>query len=100
MSNAERDMSAAEPDARGIAPVPRVAIQAFCDTDDVAKAIQDAGIDRRMNKALLSVHKGGAAAAVEFFRDAPTPNLLILESTAGESAALLASLTELADYCD
>lgn len=48
-----------------IAPVPRISIQAFCEGADLAAVIQEAMADRRMNKAHVKVHMGGAAAAVE-----------------------------------
>lgn len=82
-----------------IAPVPRVAIQAFCETPEVAAAIQEAGADRRMNKAQLKVQMGGAPAAVEAYRNAPTPNVVVIESR-GDRAGLLARLDSLAEVCD
>ena len=63
-------------------PVPRISIQAFCETDGVAQPIERAGEDRRMAKAHLKVHMGGVATAIEFYQTAPTPNLIILESRA------------------
>ncbi|HEY7385646.1 MAG TPA: CtpF protein, partial [Beijerinckiaceae bacterium] len=50
---------------RVIAPVPRVTIQAFCETSDVAGVIEAAAADRRMQKAHIKVQMGGAAAALE-----------------------------------
>ena len=84
---------------RIIAPLPRVTIQAFCETPAVAEAIEAAAVDRRMQKALVKVVMGGAPAAVEAYRNAPTPNLLVLES-AGERAAILSALDTLASVCD
>ncbi|WP_265515984.1 AAA family ATPase [Nitratireductor luteus] len=80
-------------------PVPRISIQAFCETEAVANPIERAGEDRRMAKTHLKVHMGGVAGAVEFYRQAATPNLIILESRA-EPKELLASLSELAEVCD
>jgi pilus assembly protein CpaE len=34
-----------------ISPVPRISIQAFCETQEVASVVQAAMGDRRMNKA-------------------------------------------------
>ncbi|MBL8589345.1 MAG: AAA family ATPase [Methylobacteriaceae bacterium] len=87
-----------EPSAQ-IAPVPRISIQAFCEGADIAAVLQDAMADRRMNKAHMKVHMGGAAAAVEAYRNAPTPNLIIIES-AGDRATLVGQLEELAEFCD
>ena len=84
---------------QALRPVPRISIQAFCETDGVAQPIERAGEDRRMSKAHLKVHMGGVATAIEFYQTAPTPNLIILESRL-EPRELLKLLRELADYCD
>ncbi|MGB3386787.1 MAG: CpaE family protein [Pseudaminobacter sp.] len=80
-------------------PVPRISIQAFCETESIAGPIERAGEDRRMAKAHLKVHMGGVATALEFYQSAPTPNLIILESRS-EPKALLDSLRELSEVCD
>lgn len=80
-------------------PIPRISIQAFCETPEVAGAIEAAGADRRMVKAHLRVHTGGIRAAAEHYASAPTPNLVILESQLAP-AELLAELDTLADVCD
>ncbi|MGE3644895.1 MAG: CpaE family protein [Beijerinckiaceae bacterium] len=82
-----------------IAPIPRISMQAFCETPAVAEMIDDASIDRRMAKAHVKVHMGGAGAAVEAYRSAPTPNLMVLE--AGDNRdELLQHLDDLAELCD
>jgi pilus assembly protein CpaE len=90
------------PEAAGIhiGPVPRISIQAFCETPDVATVIEQASADRRMNKAFLKVQMGGAPAAVEMYRSAPTPNVIVLEFAAGDGPQLLASLDALSESCD
>src|SRR5688572_20658272 len=80
-------------------PVPRISIQAFCETDGIAQPIARAGEDRRMAKAHLKVHMGGIATAVEFYQSAPTPNLIIVESRR-EPREMLQSLQQLAECCD
>jgi pilus assembly protein CpaE len=82
-----------------IAPVPRISIQAFCETQEVAKIVQEAVQDRRMDKAHVKVHMGGAPAAVEAYCSAPTPNLLFLETTSDRDE-LLRNLEALAEFCD
>jgi len=82
-----------------IAPVPRISVQAFCESADTAAAMQAAAEDRRMAKAHLKVQMGAIPAAIEAFRNAPTPNVIILESSAG-SDELLAGLDDLAEVCD
>ncbi|WP_407520047.1 AAA family ATPase [Methylobacterium oryzisoli] len=84
---------------RVIAPVPRITIQAFCETPDVAAVIEAAAEDRRMLKAHLKVQMGGAPAAAEAFRTAPTPNVLVLELHGGRGNPL-SQLDALAEVCD
>jgi pilus assembly protein CpaE len=92
-------MSFANADAEIVAPVPRISVQAFCETPDVAQVIQGAMADRRMEKAHTKLHMGGAMAAVEAYRTAPTPNVIVIESTADRDE-LLAHLEALSDFCD
>lgn len=80
-------------------PVPRISIQAFCETESVAAPIERAASDRRMAKAHLKVHMGGIATAIEFYHSAQTPNLIVVESRE-EPKQLIASLTQLAEVCD
>ncbi len=63
-----------------IAPSPRISVQAFCETVETASAVQSAGEDRRLGKAHLKIQMGGMAAAIEAYRNAPTPNVVILET--------------------
>lgn len=80
-------------------PVPRISIQAFCETADVAGAAQVAADDRRLAKAHVAINMGGCDAAGHHFASNPTPNLIILESLA-KRAELLAELDRLAEHCD
>jgi pilus assembly protein CpaE len=82
-----------------IDPVPRVSIQAFCESPEAASVIQAAVGDRRMSKAHIKQNMGGAAAAVEAYRNSPTPNVIVIEATADRDL-LVARLDELAEYCD
>jgi Flp pilus assembly CpaE family ATPase len=82
-----------------IAPAPRVSVQAFCETVETAAAIQAAGEDRRLAKAHLKVQMGGIAAAVEAYGNAPTSNVIIIESES-RGADLLEGLDSLAEVCD
>jgi len=82
-----------------VRPIPRITIQAFCETDAVRQTLEMAATDRRMARAHVSVNTGGIAGAVEFYGTAPTPNLIIIESSnAGD--ALMSELGELASVCD
>ncbi|RUW17699.1 CtpF protein [Mesorhizobium sp. M4B.F.Ca.ET.215.01.1.1] len=84
---------------QALRPVPRISIQAFCETEGVASPVRLAGDDRRMAKAHLKVHMGGIATAIEFYQSAPTPNLILLESRS-EPKQLLEQLAQLSEYCD
>lgn len=82
-----------------IAPAPRVAVQAFCETVETAAAVQAAGEDRRLAKAHLKIQMGGIAAAVEAYRSSPTPNVILIES-ASRGDDLIAGLDTLSECCD
>jgi pilus assembly protein CpaE len=100
LKGGERE-AVAEPAAREelITPIPRISIQAFCETAETAGVMQTASEDRRMVKAHLKVQMGGIVAAVEAYRSAPTPNVIIIESESrGED--LLDGLDQLAEVCD
>ena len=44
------------------------------------QTIQAAVSDRRMDKAHVKIQMGGIAAAVEAYRSAPTPNVIVIEN--------------------
>jgi pilus assembly protein CpaE len=90
--------AATPPSESHIAPAPRVSVQAFCETVETAAAVQSAGEDRRLGKAHLKIQMGGMAAAIEAYRAAPTPNVIILE--ADTRSNVLAGLDQLATVCD
>ncbi|MBS9719252.1 CpaE family protein [Tianweitania sp. BSSL-BM11] len=98
----ETDFAESEQDTaalRALRPIPRISIQAFCETEGVAGPITRVAEDRRMAKAHLKVHMGGIATALDLYHTAPTPNLIILESRQ-EPRELVAALRQLADVCD
>jgi pilus assembly protein CpaE len=82
-----------------IAPAPRVSVQAFCETVETAAAVQAARDDRRLAKTHVKIQMGGATAAVEAYRNSPTPNVIILESE-NRAEDILAGLDQLAEVCD
>ncbi|WP_407155645.1 CpaE family protein [Bradyrhizobium sp. STM 3557] len=81
-----------------IAPVPRVSVQAFCETEQTSAAIQAASQDRRLGKAHITIKMGGMARAIETYHSQPTPNVIVLETKPGTS--VLDGLDELATVCD
>ena len=82
-----------------IAPLPRISIQAFCESGEVARLIEEAAADRRMTKTITKIQMGGIEAAIEAFRDSPTPNLIIIE-TNDRRENLFRQLELLATFCD
>ena len=61
--------------------------------------IEKAAQDRRLAKAHVTVQMGGAQAAVAFYKNASTPNLIIIESLLDRSD-MLGELDRLAEVCD
>ena len=90
------ELPARPPEAR---PIPRITIQAFCDTPEIAGIVETSATDRRMARAHVKVHTGGLAAAREFYGSAPTPNLIVVESRL-PADDFIASLDSLAEVCD
>jgi len=87
------------PGPEQIAVIPRISMQAFCESSELAGVVSDAAGDRRMDKAHVKVHMGGAPAAIEAYRTAPTPNLIVLE-VGPDRSKLHSDLDELAQFCD
>ena len=89
----------AKGDVGDIRPIPRITIQAFCESDAVRQTLELSSGDRRMARAHVAVQMGGIPGAVEFYGSSPTPNLVIVESSLmGDS--LVAELGRLASVCD
>jgi pilus assembly protein CpaE len=82
-----------------IAPAPRISIQAFCETVETAAAVQSAGEDRRLAKTHMKLQMGGITAAVEAYRNSPTPNVILIESE-NRTNEILTGLDQLAEVCD
>jgi pilus assembly protein CpaE len=99
MTETSKNGESASESLSHVASLPRITLQAFCETDDLLRMIEAAAHDRRMARAHVKVHKGGVIAALEAYKSAPTPNLIILESCA-DRAVLVRQLGDLADYCD
>jgi pilus assembly protein CpaE len=85
--------------ARYLPPLPRVSIQAFCESQDIHHALSEAAADRRARRAHMTVQAGGLAAALAFYSDSATPNVVVAESSA-KPEALLADLDRFAEMCD
>ncbi len=83
----------------GDAVLPAISIQVFYERDETRLLMEVCERDRRMGRAKLQSHAGGIPAAIEYMRQNPTPNLLLIESTA-RSAQLLSEIDKLAEHCD
>lgn len=86
-------------DTNDLRSIPRIAVQAFCETPDVAAVLEQASADRRMAKTHVKIHMGGVSAAVDFYSSAPTPNLLLVETREKREQAL-EQVNRLAGVCD
>jgi len=80
-------------------PIPRINIQAFCEDPNTAQVLQSVSQDRRLSKAHVTVQMGGVDAASAFYKNAPTPNLIIIESL-HKRDQIIADLGRLAEVCD
>lgn len=94
-----QDDAGADQSIQRARPIPRISIQAFCEQSSVADVVQAAAEDRRLSKAHVSVHMGGASAAVAHYEESPTPNLIIVETNLPRQQ-LLGELDRLAESCD
>lgn len=103
VSYSDTDAAEARPGEKDRGPrvrvVPRITIQAFCESEGTADAISTAAGDRRLAKSHVSVQMGGSRASNAFYKSAPTPNLIIVESLADRDR-MLTELDELAQVCD
>src|SRR5690606_3739585 len=82
-----------------VRPVPRISVQAFCETPELAAVVEAAATDRRMARTHVKVHTGGIVAAAEFYQGAATPNLIVVESRLSHER-LDRELDRLAEVCD
>ncbi len=85
--------------ANGARLIPRITIQAFCEHSQTAALVEAAVHDRRMSKVALTTHNGGLEGAIETYRENPTPNLIIVE-TSLQPEAIPHALERLAEVCD
>ncbi|PTM97283.1 AAA family ATPase [Mycoplana dimorpha] len=82
-----------------VRPLPRISIHAFCESEEMQQTMERCAGDRRMAKVSLRINNGSIQAAANMFASAPTPNLIVLE-TSSHPAALLGELAPLAEVCD
>lgn len=82
-----------------VTAVPRISIQAFCEVQATMEVLQGASADRRLARAHVSVQLGGIEGAINAFANMPTPNLIIVESSADRDT-MMGGLSRLSDVCD
>lgn len=92
-------LSHAAQELQNVRPLPRLSIDAFCETATGASVLRAVAEDRRMNRTHWQVKTGGIASALETYHVASTPNLIILESEASPQG-LLEQIAQLAEVCD
>lgn len=86
-------------DVDHLRPLPRISVHAFCETEALQRMMERCGQDRRMSKVTFRVNSGSIAAAANMFSATPTPNLIIIETSA-EPRSLMQELAPLAAVCD
>jgi pilus assembly protein CpaE len=79
--------------------IPSISIQAFCEVDSTAAALEVASADRRLAKSHMEVSTGGLDAALAACAEGQAPNILVVETTLAR-AQMLARLGRLAERCD
>jgi pilus assembly protein CpaE len=86
-------------DLEALRPLPRISVHAFCESEAMLRMMERCGQDRRMAKVSLKISSASVAAAASMFASAPTPNLLILETSA-QPGDIMDELAPLAEVCD
>ena len=79
--------------------IPAISVLAFCETKRVSSIIDRVQMDRRMANATVRIIPGGIPAAIEHLAEHPTPNLLIVESSA-PSSEMIGQIDQLAGLCE
>ncbi|PLW76021.1 CtpF protein [Cohaesibacter celericrescens] len=74
-------------------------MHAFCESPQILSTIEAVAADRRMARVHVKAVSGGIQAATEFFSEAPTPNLVLLEANQ-DYEELVQDLDRLAEVCD
>jgi pilus assembly protein CpaE len=80
-------------------PLPRISIHAFCETESMYGLMEKLAQDRRMGKVSFRINQGSIQAAANMFSSTPTPNLILLETSA-LPRDIMDELAPLAEVCD
>jgi len=95
----EADETVRPAELEAVRPLPRISVHAFCESEAMVRTMERCGQDRRMAKVSLRISSASIAAAANMFASAPTPNLIILE-TSTEPGGIMDELAPLAEVCD
>lgn len=77
----------------------RVTIEAFAGQGATRAAFEQAAADPRLGRSRMVVHDGGLAGAIAYFRENPTPQVLLVEES-GNDETLMAALGQLAEVVE
>ncbi|WP_340692727.1 AAA family ATPase [Hyphomonas sp.] len=83
----------------GDVPLPAISIKVFYEREETRDLMDVCSRDRRMGRATLESIPGGIAAATAYMQQNPTPNLLMVESSAAAQQVLV-EIDGLAEHCD
>ncbi|MDP3492363.1 MAG: cellulose synthase operon protein YhjQ/BcsQ [Hyphomonadaceae bacterium] len=83
----------------GDRPIPRITVHGFCTRTSSLGLLRTIMNDRRLKNVTMEVFEGGVPAAIQYYVNETTPNLLVIESS-GDPRQLLSELDSLAEYCD
>lgn len=78
--------------------IPAISVLVFYEGDEVRSMVERVSSDRRMSNASVEIMAGGIPAAISHLSENPTPNLLIVESSAPAST-MIKQIDELASHC-
>ena len=79
--------------------LPGIAIHVFCERNETGSVINKAQHDWRMKRVNVDIFMGGLNAAVDYYHNETTPNLIMIE-TALSGGELFTQLEQLASVCD
>jgi pilus assembly protein CpaE len=86
-------------DLEQLRPLPRISVHAFCETESMYGLMEKLAQDRRMAKVSFRINQGSIQAAANMFASTPTPNLVLLETSAAPRD-IMDELAPLAEVCD
>lgn len=78
--------------------IPHVGIHFFTSSVEFAGCVQAAIDDRRMFRTKTRVADGGVSAAIQFYQESASPDLVVLECN-DDPDSIIGKLSELADLC-